>query len=106
MSVDRDTPRFSPKERLIFELLLAGREMYGLELVARSGGELSRGSVYVLLGRMEKKGLVVSRQEAKRPGASGIPRRLYRPTGYGERVYRLWERLRELRQHAPAPRFA
>ena len=106
MSVDRDTPRFAPKERLIFELLLAGGEMYGLELVAQSGGELSRGSLYVLLDRMEAKGLVESRQEERRPGVSGIPRRLYRPTGYGERVYQAWERLRQLRQRAPAPRFA
>jgi DNA-binding PadR family transcriptional regulator len=64
--------------------------MYGLQLVERAGGALKRGTVYVTLGRMEAKGLVESEQEALPPGAIGLPRRVYRPTGLGERMLRAW----------------
>ena len=67
--------------------LLAGRERYGLELVDASDGALKRGSVYVLLARMEEKGFVESWQEERSPGARGLPRRLYRATRYGREVH-------------------
>ena len=97
----RQTPvRLTPKEREILKLLIGqGAEMYGLEMVARPGGRLSRGSVYVLLDRLEERGLVSSRLEDRRSG-SGIARRLYRPTGHGRRVFHLWEQLQGL---TPAP---
>ena len=79
-----------PKERRILELLIQGGPMFGLQLVDRSGGALKRGTVYVTLGRMEAKGLVVSEQEPRMPGAIGLPRRLYRPTALGERMLRAW----------------
>jgi len=93
--------RLTPKEREILKLLVGQpAEMYGLEMVARSEGRISRGSVYVLLDRLEERGLVSSRVEERQPGVSGIARRLYRPTGFGRRVYHLWEELQGL---APAP---
>jgi DNA-binding PadR family transcriptional regulator len=93
--------RLTAKEREILELLIGhGAEMYGLEMVARSDGRLSRGSIYVLLDRLEERGLVNSRLEERAPGTSGIARRLYRPTGHGRRVFQLWEQLQGL---APAP---
>jgi DNA-binding PadR family transcriptional regulator len=49
-----------------------------------------RGTVYVTLGRMEEKGFLESRQEPLPPGAIGLPRRLYRPTGYALRVLAAW----------------
>ena len=52
----------SRTESLVMELL-RGRERYGLELVDASDGTLKRGSVYVILARMEEKGFVDSRQE-------------------------------------------
>lgn len=71
--------RLASSERTILELL-AGREVsYGLELVAASRGKLTRGGIYVTLGRMEQKGLVASA-----PADAG--RRLYRMTGLGERA--------------------
>ena len=89
--------RLTGKQHEILKLLIGhGAEMYGLEMVARSGGRLSRGSVYVLLDRLEERGLVSSRVEERTPGTSGIARRLYRPTGYGRRVFQLWEELQEL----------
>ena len=76
----------SGKETLILELLAAGIEMYGLQLVEASGGRLKRGTVYVTLGRMEDKGYLSSRAETPRPGTIGLPRRLYRPSALGLRL--------------------
>jgi DNA-binding PadR family transcriptional regulator len=78
-------PRLSPKEALILDLL-RGSEKYGLELVTTSAGALKRGTVYVTLGRMEEKGLVVSRVEDTAPSLGGLPRRLYKPTAYGKQL--------------------
>jgi len=53
-------PSISATESLVMDLLLGG-ERFGLELVEQSGGALKRGSVYVILSRMEAKGFVTSR---------------------------------------------
>ena len=84
-----DIPKLSPTERLILELL-AGEEMFGLQLVEQSQGALKRGTVYVTLGRMQDKGYVESWTEEQAPGAIGLPRRIYRPTAYGLRVREAW----------------
>ena len=90
-------PTLPDKERLILELLVSGGTMFGLQLVEASRGRLKRGTVYVTLGRMEEKGYVESEQEPRTAGAIGLPRRLYRPTGLGERALRAWSTLaREL----------
>lgn len=78
-------PKLSKKKYIILDLLRAGREMYGLELVKESGGTLPRGTVYVTLDRMEDEGLVTSQPEVD-PNRSGSPRRLFRITGHGSRV--------------------
>ena len=70
-------------------------ERYGLELVAGSRGALKRGTVYVTLGRMERKGFVESRQESLPAGAIGLPRRMYRATAYGLKVLEAYQLLRE-----------
>ena len=88
-SAARDLPRLSPTEHLILELL-AGEEMFGLQLVEESRGALKRGTVYVTLGRMQDKGYVESWTESPSPNAIGLPRRLYRPTAYGLRVLEAW----------------
>lgn len=79
-------PSLSPKEAVILRLLVANGELFGLQLVGKSDGELKRGTVYVTLDRMHDKGFVTSRQEARPDGAVGIPRRLYQVTGLGKRV--------------------
>jgi PadR family transcriptional regulator PadR len=82
-----DPPSLSRKEALILEMLVdSRRKLYGLELVNASNGELKRGTVYVTLQRLQDKGLIESQQEARTPPEIGIPRRLYRITGYGHRV--------------------
>ena len=78
------------KQRLILEFLISEGPMYGLQLVERSDGALKRGTVYVTLGRMEANGLVESQQEPAAPGGIGLPRRIYRPTAFGERMLRAW----------------
>jgi DNA-binding PadR family transcriptional regulator len=77
----------SATEYVIMHLLIGngGREMYGLQMVEKSGGKLKKGTIYVLLGRLEEKGYVVGRTEFI-PG-SAIPRRMYRPTGHGQKVF-------------------
>jgi DNA-binding PadR family transcriptional regulator len=86
-------PSMSRTESLVMDLL-RGRERYGLELVDASDGTLKRGSVYVILARMEEKGFVDSRQE-ERQGTSGLPRRLYRATPYGRKVHGAFATLRD-----------
>lgn len=88
----RAVPSLSPKEAVVLRLLAEEGELYGLRLVDLSRGELKRGTVYVTLGRMEQKGYLVSREEARLPGAVGLPRRLYRTTARGAKVLVLWQR--------------
>ena len=64
--------------------------MYGLEMV-RASSKLKRGTIYVLLDRMEDKGLVKSWKEAKRANVAGMPRRLYKITGLGQRALHAWQ---------------
>jgi PadR family transcriptional regulator PadR len=81
----------SGKERLVLELLAAGRDqMYGLQLVEQSRGRLKRGTVYVTLGRMEKKGLVEADAEKLEDDSGLVPRRMYRATAYGLRALKVW----------------
>lgn len=54
-------------------------------MVEESKGSLKRGTIYVLLDRLEEKGFVSSRTDAV-ARASGIPRKLYRITGHGQRA--------------------
>src|SRR5262245_23141199 len=88
---DDDFPSLSVREMMILRMLIGAGEMYGLEMVTQSDGVLKRGSIYVMLSRLEDdKGLVESRLEELGPDA-GPPRRLYTITGHGIRVMRFWE---------------
>ena len=94
-------PSISPVESMVLDLI-ESRERYGLELVDLSSGRLKRGSVYVTLGRMERKGFVISRQEDRSAGAIGLPRRLYRATPYGLKVRDAYRLLRDALALKPA----
>ena len=78
----------SGNEITILELLIGHIEMYPLEMVKVSDS-LSRGSVYVALGRMERKGLVASRH-VKEANQSGNPKHLFRVTDHGLTAYEAW----------------
>ncbi|MGH7869611.1 MAG: PadR family transcriptional regulator [Candidatus Dormibacteraceae bacterium] len=73
------------------ELLVLGllrdepRGLYGLEMVRASNGDLARGTVYVLLGRLEEKGYVRSWVK-EQPDHPGLPRPRYALTAKGRRV--------------------
>ena len=91
MSKHESLPPLPGTEQLILELLVSsGKEMFGLELVEVSGGRLKRGTIYVTLQRMTKKGLVESREEVRAAPEIGIPRRLYTASGFGIRVLRAY----------------
>ena len=96
-------PKFSATERLIIELLSTHDELFGLQMVELSAGRLKRGTVYVTLGRMHEKGYLESRQEPLPPGAIGLPRRLYRPTGFALRALAAWQTAERIYIRGPQP---
>lgn len=75
----------SRRQRECILRLLTEGDALGMELVSASDGLLSRGSVYVVLDRMEEEGLIVSSPIAERERFYGerIPRRVYRITEKG-----------------------
>lgn len=91
-----EVPSLSPTEAKILQRLIGHGEMYGLQLVEESDGDIKRGTVYVTLQRMTEKGFVESRQEEPLPPTPGLPRRMYRATGAGETALRTWERVADL----------
>ncbi len=99
---DAPLPSLSGKEGLILDLLGRSKEMYGLELVTASDGELKRGTVYVTLARMEEKGFISSRIDDEPPTLGGLPRRLYTATSYGRELHAARVTLRK----RLVPRFA
>jgi len=79
-------------EAAILRLLIGQPQgLYGLELVKRSNGKLKRGSVYVLLSRLEDKGYVKAKAYPAPEGAGGMPRRKYRIDGAGQKVLQVYE---------------
>jgi DNA-binding PadR family transcriptional regulator len=102
LSSNEKIPSLSNREALIMEILLErpAVELYGLELVRNSGNRLKRGTVYVTLARLEEKGFIKSREDTSEPSPPGMPRRLYKVTGYGQSVYQLLQQVREARHLA------
>jgi PadR family transcriptional regulator, regulatory protein PadR len=80
--------------------LLASEERYGFDLVREladvDGMVTSEGTIYPLLGRLRRDGLVES---TWRESSSGPPRRYYRVTSAGRRALadfqREWSRFRD-----------
>ena len=85
--MNNEFPKLSRKEFKVLELLIAKGEMFGLEMVEASEGELKRGTIYVTLQRMSDKGYTESREEPRTSPEIGIPRRKYLATGLGEKVF-------------------
>lgn len=73
----------SEKELAILRILVDEGDLHGLEIVRRSEGDICRGTLYSTLQRMERKGLVRSKQEVKVEAVPGIRRRFYRATSEG-----------------------
>lgn len=87
MLMQNEFPKLSNKEMKALEMLIAKGEMFGLEMVEASEGELKRGTIYVTLSRMCDKGYLDSREEPRTAPEIGIPRRKYWATGLGEKVF-------------------
>jgi DNA-binding PadR family transcriptional regulator len=92
-------PSLSRKEAVILELLIRDGDLYGLQLVGASKRRLKRGTIYVTLARMEEKGYVASRL-CDAPASGGPPRRVYRATALGQRLFALWTHV--LKELTPA----
>lgn len=88
-------PKLSKKEFLVLQMLIGKGEMFGLEMVEASDGELKRGTIYVTLQRMGDKGYIESRGEPRSMPEIGIPRRKYSATGLGDRVYQTYVKAHE-----------
>lgn len=84
-------PSLSGKEFLIMEMLLNEGEMFGLEMVDESNGDLKKGTIYVTLQRMMDKKLLESWEENRDENEIGIARRMYSATDYGERIFKAQE---------------
>jgi PadR family transcriptional regulator, regulatory protein PadR len=82
-------PRLSHKEFVILEMLTNKGEMYGLEMVSVSEGELKRGTIYVTLQRMAEKNFVESKQEFC--SEASVVRRIYTATDFGEKIFKAQE---------------
>lgn len=80
--------RVAKSHLLILRLLQRKPNQYAAEMVAVSDGQLSHGSIYVQLRRMEREGYLASKKEDPVDGQVGLPRRLYWITGYGAQVLR------------------
>ena len=91
MGSKNEFPSLSGKEYAIMNMLMDEGEMFGLEMVAESKGELKKGTIYVTLQRMEEKRLISSEEEERAENENGIARRFYTPTDWGERVYKAQE---------------
>jgi DNA-binding PadR family transcriptional regulator len=77
----------TPTEMIVMRILQGSPSgAYGLEIVDDSGGAVKRGSVYVLLGRLEEKGFVRVLPSKKVRDSSGPARPQYQLTGEGSRV--------------------
>ena len=77
----------TPSEMVVMKILQGKiRGAYGLEIVAASNKAVKRGSVYVLLGRLEEKGFVRVLKGTPPAGYDGPPRPQYQLTAEGARV--------------------
>ena len=74
----------SDTEAEILSHLISRPDSYGLDMVKASGGKLKRGTIYVLLSRLDEKKMVTSKLEEPQKGQRGSARRIYRATGLGE----------------------
>lgn len=78
-----NVPTVSNKEAVILGAMIAARkDTYGLDIVKRTKGAVTRNTVYVYLQRMTKKGFVTPVA-----GTAG-ELRMYRVTGLGKQAHK------------------
>ena len=74
-----DTPKLSPKAVLVLEAIAHG-QVYGYGIMLHTG--LPSGTIYPILGRLEREQLILSRWEKRPPSEQDQrpPRKYYRLT--------------------------
>lgn len=77
----------SGKEEVVLDIL-RHEEMYGLEILKKSNGDLRRGGMYTLFSRMEDRGLISGRRVPS-DHPHGSPKRVYRATKGGMQEFLL-----------------
>ena len=99
-------------EHLVLAAALRLEEGYGASLIReieeRTGRQVHAGSLYVTLDRLERKGLLSSRQGAADPERGGRPKRFVRPTPAGVRalaeqrtaLLRVWDGIEDVLEEA------
>lgn len=81
-------PRMTPQTLRVLNALLQAREASGADIGRHT--RLATGTLYPILLRLERAGLVISEWEGGNPSDLGRPRRrLYTLTGEGARVLRV-----------------
>ena len=91
--IERDGTLLGTLEHLILLAVLAlGTEAHGMtirnDLHARTGRDLSFGTIYVTLQRLEAKGMVTASMGAPTPERGGRAKRLFKITADGRRAVR------------------
>ena len=78
------------EQLILFSVLHLGDDAFGVSIreaiEERTGREVSAGAIYTTLGRLEDRGLVVSRVGEPTPGRAGRPRKYYTLEGTRERA--------------------
>jgi|SRR5579862_3988132 len=75
---DSTARQLSPREEELVEWISRLVEAYPYQIVRYSKGALKLSSIYVLLNRLEEKGVVTSRRVWANEGGRTYPRRYYR----------------------------
>lgn len=79
---------------LVLSILDAQPRLYGLQIVAASGGQIKRGSVYELLLSLQNRELVI-RHDDPMAGHPGPPRPSYTLSERGQRMLSAWRSFNE-----------
>jgi PadR family transcriptional regulator, regulatory protein PadR len=102
---DAETVRLSAIDEDILTVLM-GRELYGLEILDQLNPgrplELSFGSLYPALNRLNKKGFINWRWGEEQDGSGGARRKYYEITALGARTLRDVQHYRMLLAHRAA----
>lgn len=78
------------QEYRILEVLSKEKELFGMQIIERDPNAGERGVIYITLGRMEKEGLLSSREEpGELPDPAMLRRRLYAITRRGRLQHQL-----------------
>lgn len=85
------------EELILLAIRQLGADAYGIPVrtaIAEAGRDISVGTLYITLDRLETKGLVEGRQGEITPERGGRPKRYFRLTGEGEAALQNIEAIR------------